>query len=268
MTTWVNGIESDSILNTDRSFQYGDGCFSTILTMNGQLHLWGRHLQRLRMTLDRLKIAQPNWEQVQWWLNNAILDAPKAGIKIHISRGSGGRGYSVRGFHTPLVTISNFSYPEQYLMLSQQGIRLGICSSPLGINPLLAGLKHNNRLEQVLLKAEMETLDYTDGIALDIHGNVIETTMANVFWARSGTIYTSKLTNSGVAGVMRAQVIDDLTLLSIEVVEGYFSIDSLLNADEVFITNAIMQVVPVIAIRDQDYDIGSITRRLQEKAIS
>jgi 4-amino-4-deoxychorismate lyase len=261
----VNGEVVDHIDATDRSFQYGDGCFSTILTKYGQLQQWRFHQERIEACLNVLSIPLPDWSLVQLWIDKLCLSDAYAGIKIHISRGSGGRGYSAGGMVTPTVTISSFPYPSHYENLRQYGIELGICQNRLGLNPLLAGHKHNNRLEQILLKREMDRLGFIDGVALDLNDQVIETTMANIFWCKNGTLYTPCLTHSGVAGVQRRAILELAQSEHQRVEIGGFSLDQLCGADEVFISNSILQIAPVVRIAESRFSIGEVSRFYSER---
>ncbi|USD41976.1 aminodeoxychorismate lyase [Vibrio sp. SCSIO 43135] len=261
---WLNGIESEHISPTDRSFQYGDGCFTTMLVKERVIEHWPLHLRRMKKALAVLDIQEPDWEQVQQWLAMAMRPESTSGLKLHISRGEGGRGYSPAQVSSPNVTISDFAFPSNYEQLARDGLALGVCNQRLGINPMLAGLKHNNRLEQVLLKAESEQLGYTDSVVLDVTGNVIETTMANLFWSDGSTLFTPSLLNSGVAGVMRQVVIDQAKAAGLVVADEDYDLDALLSAKEVFMTNSILGIAPVVQVADHHYSIGTLTRRLQE----
>lgn len=261
---WVNGVLSETVALGDRSFQYGDGCFTTVLTRNGRAQLWDLHIERMESCLAALSIPSPDWRQVEAWLELAMLSDTEAGIKLHISRGVGGRGYSPSQVTQPNVTISHFSFPIHYAHWRTEGIALGICHKRMGLNPLLAGHKHNNRLEQVLLKQEMDLAGYSDGLCLDIHGHIVETTMANLFWIKGGTLYTPSLSNAGVAGVARKVILGHSARLGMKVVTGEFELDHLDNAEEVFISNALLEIAPVTQISKHSYPIGQQTRRLQE----
>ncbi|GAM73331.1 aminodeoxychorismate lyase [Vibrio ishigakensis] len=160
---WINGVISDQIDATDRSFNYGDGGFTTIRTIDGKPEHWSLHVERMQDCLTLLQIPQPNWKVVREWVETAAKSEGLGGVKLLVSRGSGGRGYSPQGIDKPTIVISNFDYPSHYSFWQLEGIELGIAEHKLGINPLLAGRKHNNRLEQVLMKADMEQQDMPMG---------------------------------------------------------------------------------------------------------
>ncbi len=266
---WVNGIPQTHVSLGDRSFQYGDGCFTTILTKNGKLVYWAEHVERMDACLKTLKIPSPNWQVVSEWASQAALNDEYAGVKIHISRGNGGRGYSPNGIDGPSVTVSNFSFPGHYSQWRESGVSLGVCETQLGIQPLLAGHKHNNRLEQVLAKAELEGTEFADAVTLNVQNHVIETTMANLFWVNDYNVYTPDLSLSGVAGVMRRKVLEYLLANNFEVEVGAYPLSDMLEADEVWLCNSLLGVAPVRSItapnQKIEFPIGKLTKRLQGK---
>lgn len=262
---WLNGQPADSISLLDRSFQYGDGCFTTLMTAHGKLCQWNYHKQRMQSCLNALFIPEPDWEQVERWLTVATKPDSLAGLKLHISRGEGGRGYSSTQVTTPNVTISDFAYPMHYLQWREHGVELGVSQVKLGLNPLLAGHKHNNRLEQIMVKADLDRVGVLDGVVLDLNENVIETSMANLFWRQGDVLFTPDLSMSGVAGVARKRVLEYAQQAGIVVKIGQFDLTQVLRADEVFITNSLLGAAPIRAIEKQTFPIGTLTGRIQEK---
>jgi 4-amino-4-deoxychorismate lyase len=214
--------------------------------------------------MSLLGIEGLDWLQVKKWVDAAALPESLAGIKLHVSRGSGGRGYGPHGADEPMVTVTHFSYPAHYSDWKRDGIDLGISQHRLSLAPLLAGHKHNNRLEQVLFKQDLDIQGYADGVVMDLNDNVIETTMANLFWVTNGVVYSADLSSSGVAGVMRKTVLNALEKQGRVTCIGEYPLDALLSADEVFVTNSLLGVAPVKKISSTRFAIGSVTRRLQE----
>ncbi|MDG3087627.1 aminodeoxychorismate lyase [Vibrio hannami] len=264
----VNGKPKDSISVKDRSFQYGDGCFTTMLTVDGKIQNWPLHIERMEACLSLLRIKLPDWKVIEGWLNDIATTDPYAGLKLHISRGEGGRGYSATGANEPVVTVSSFPFPAHYLDWRENGVELGVCERRLGHTPMLAGHKHNNRLEQVLLKAEADESGYPDAVVLDINGHVVETTMANLFWVKGQKLYTPSMEHCGVAGTIRRLIIQDAKSNGLKVLVGDFELDHLNSADEVFMTNSVLGVAPVTKINNKAFPIGPITRRFQESQSS
>lgn len=260
----VNGIKRTELSIADRSFQYGDGCFTTMLVKDGKVQLWLYHKERLQLSLARLGIKEPDWAKLQEWLVEVQGSQTLCGIKILISRGQGGRGYGSDGCNDTQVVISCFDFPKPYLDWAETGIDLAICKTQLGHNPLLAGLKHNNRLEQVLIKQELSQLNAIDGVVCGIDGNVVETSVANLFWVRDKVLYTPATIFAGVDGVMKRHVLSLTESMGLCYKVVTWPIEQLLAVDEVFITNSLMQVVPVNRIGSQAFMSHSVTRKIQE----
>ena len=166
------------------------------------------------------------------------------------------------------MIISDFAWPAHYASWQRQGIALGVCQQRLALNPMLAGFKHLNRLEQVLLKQEAERNGWQDAVALDVNGEVVETIASNIFWRKGETLYTPPLDMSGVHGVMRAHVIELIagSGYCLEFVKK--PLDVLLYADEVFITNALMALVPVTEIHGIRLTAHSALQALNKRLYS
>ena len=145
----------------------------------------------------------------------------------------------------------------------QTGIPLAICQGRLGDTPLLAGLKTLNRLEQVLLKAELEARDALEGLVLDRAENIVEAVTANVFWRQDSVVYTPALSTCGVTGVMRGWILRQLQQWGIVCHQVQAGLAALKTADELFLSNALMEVVPVTGIEDVTYQDHSLARQLQ-----
>ncbi|MDO6705748.1 aminodeoxychorismate lyase [Photobacterium sp. 1_MG-2023] len=264
---WINGVETDKMSVADRAFQYGDGCFTTILVEQGAPRLWSQHLTRLKLSLQKLNIAAPEWSHITETVMSLAQGYPHKGvIKVFVSRGAGGRGYSPAGCQNTQVVVSDFPWPAHYAQWQQEGIELGVCRQRLGLSPMLAGLKHANRLEQVLLKQEIDANGWLDAVVLDANGDVAETCASNIFWRKGNTLYTPELSLAGVHGLMRAHVCELAAALGFCLEYVKSTLDDLLCADEVFITNALMALVPVTKIQHKTYQerraLEAITKRL------
>ncbi len=249
MPTLINGEECDQVSVADRGLNYGDGCFTTIAVVAGELQLWQRHWQRLENTCAKLSIPLAD-EAVFLAEAKRLIERNEntaAVIKIVITRGSGGRGYAPAKESNPqrIVTISEM--PAHYARWREDGIRLANASLRLAIQPELAGLKTLNRLEQVLLKLELEKLREVmhpapdDLIVCDARGFLCEATMGNLFWREGKHWYTPELTEAGIAGVVRAE----LLALNPHVRVGHYLPEKLAQADEIFICNSLLGLVPV-----------------------
>jgi 4-amino-4-deoxychorismate lyase len=246
----INGQFQDCIDVTERALQYGDGCFTTMAFTQGKLQLWSKHLARLQHNCQRLAINFNQWQALQDSALSLIAKAEyESGvIKIIISRGKGGRGYSPLNVTEPSYILSCHVLPVHYASWQKQGISLGLSPIKLAMQPLLAGLKHLNRLEQVLVKQALDLTEFEDALVCDTSGNIVEASAANVFWLHKGQWFTPSLENSGVEGVMRNEVCELLSTLSQPVTETKqkFTVD--FAAEEMFICNALMTIVPVTSL--------------------
>lgn len=237
----------------DRSFNYGDGIFTTMQIRGGRIQLWPLHLQRLQHSVTQLGFGAVDWDAVLQQVQAAITAADQV-VKVVISRGEGGRGYAVADVTEPGIYISVSSMPN-YQLAQQQGIHLGIASLKLAVQPLLAGLKHNNRLEQVLLKQELAATEYDDLLVLDQQGFITEVSAANVFLHRDGAWYTPELQRAGVAGVMRQHILQQVSIIQVN-----WDMTELATVDAIFICNALMGIVPVRSIAGRALSVAEVTQ--------
>jgi 4-amino-4-deoxychorismate lyase len=143
-----------------------------------------------------------------------------------------------------------------------EGVEVRFCRSRLGINPSLAGVKHLNRLEQILARAEWPLGGVREGLMLDTDGHVAEGTMTNLFLAKPGALITPKLDLCGVAGVMRALVFEAAGELGLTIEETRILPDELYAADELFLTNSVVGVWPVRRLEDRTFPVGPVTREV------
>ncbi len=259
----VNGHKADYISVVDRGFQYGDGLFETIEVRNGQPIFLSHHLQRLFEGCTKLKIPFPDKQQLEDEIEHACKPEKSAVLKINITRGIGGRGYRQPEKIEPTRVISLFPYPHYPETYYNQGIIAFFCTTQLGLNPALAGIKHLNRLEQVMARAEWDNPDIQEGIMLDINNHVIEGTMTNLFYVKNNVVYTASLQFSGVGGIIRAVLKQLLSINNLELIEHYFYKETLLDADEIFVCNSIIGIWPVKQIGNVSFKVGKVTKQLQ-----
>ncbi len=234
----------------DRNFQFGDGVFTTIKVQEGTLQLWALHWQRLVHSCQRLGINLPSEDEVFSKAQGAI-SAQEQVMKIVVSRGHGGRGYSTKGIVGADVYMT--TSPMPVFPWLTQGISLGVAQMKLGIQPLLAGIKHCSRLETVLLKTEVEQSDFDDLVVTDTDGCIIECAAANLFFLLDDKWHTPSLHRAGVNGVMRQHI-----LSQVDVIEGDFSINSLAKASAILTCNALTGVVPVRSFQGKKLDTSAV----------
>lgn len=261
----INGQPDNRIPVSDRGLQYGDGVFETLAFRDGELELLDAHLARLMLGCERLGIAFHEADKLR--LELATLCAQTAEdsvIKIILTRGAGGRGYKAPTEPETLRILSSHSMPD-YPDDCLSGIHVRQCQQRLGLNPALAGIKHLNRLEQVLARSEWDDDSIREGLMLDINDRLVEGTMSNLFLVRDGALLTPPISDAGIAGVMRAKVMELAREQHIPVFETVLTLAELASAEEVFVTNSIIQIWPVILNTNsgQSWPFGPVTHQLQ-----
>lgn len=240
----VNGSAAQGVGYRDRGLQYGDGLFETIGCQEGRPRWLALHLDRLRRGLARLKLPFREFAALQVEIGALAADQARCVVKVIITRGEASRrGYAPIGDERPTRIISCHEWPRD----AAEGapFRIGISSVRLGINPLLAGLKHLNRLEQVLAQQEMTGSDLNEVLMLSATGQVISGSMSNVFFVDEQGIITPRLHECGVEGVMRRVVLETAAAAGMEVRECDVSVAQLVHVHEAFITNVRLGVKSV-----------------------
>jgi 4-amino-4-deoxychorismate lyase len=262
----LNGEAKYCIEFSDRGFQYGDGLFETIEVLNGVPVFLNQHFQRLSKGCEKLLIPMPDIDIIRkeaFQLAQSSV-SKQAVLKLIVTRGSGGRGYrQPESIHSTRL-FSLHPYPDYPESFKQQGITLRFCNTRLGLNPALSGIKHMNRLEQVMARSEWNSPEIQEGLMLDINDNVIEGTMSNVFLVKENSLYTPVIEQCGVEGVLRKIVITEARKNQIQVVEKPVSKEDIKSADEMFVTNSIVGIWPVKQIEERQYALGPITKRMQK----
>lgn len=259
----VNGCEQDRIPLGDRGLQFGDGLFETLCVRAGQARYWERHMARLRAGCARLGLPHPDEQRLHFEVGRLIRQQPHGVVKILLTRGTGGRGYS------PPVDVE-VNRIVRYLPCPDfptDGMRLARCATSLGRNPRLAGIKHLNRLEQVLASRELADLQADEGLLADSAGMVIEGTRSNLFLVHQGELITPDLGQCGVAGVLRSVVLDTCTAAGIACHIREVAWSELEEAEELFMTNSLMGIQPVIRFAGRKLSVGEHTRQLQQLVI-
>lgn len=247
----INGCQQDMLAASDRATQFGDGCFTTARIIDGKVSLLAAHLQRLQDTCQKLLISFEKWPELQREMEMLAAAHTRGVLKVIISRGSGGRGYSGANCHSASRILSVSAWPAHYDCWREQGITLALSPVRLGRNPMLAGLKHLNRLEQVLIRSHLEQTDADEALVLDSEGWVTECCAANVFWRKDDVVYTPRMDQAGVNGIMRQFCMRMLAQSPFQIVEVYAREEDVMQADEMIVCNALMPVVPVRACGDR-----------------
>ena len=234
----VNGQPEDKLSLHDRGLHYGDGLFETIAVDHKRPLNWDRHYQRLQLGCKRLHIDCPASEELLAGLDKLEISASRSVLKLMVTRGPGGRGYRFPETETsPTVIHGLYEWPEYPVDYPQNGVVTRFCNFRLGNNSGLAGIKHMNRLEQVLARSEWHDPEIAEGIMLDTGDRIIAGTMSNLFLVRNHELLTPDLDSCGVAGVTRACILDAAASLDIPAATTTLYKDDLFNADELYMGN-------------------------------
>jgi 4-amino-4-deoxychorismate lyase len=258
----VNGVPETRIPVADRGLQYGDGLFETIAVTGGVPEFWERHMARLGAGCMRLSLPAPDAELLKAEALKLCADSARGVLKIIVTRGAGGRGYRLPDEIHPTRIVSLHPAPDYPAEIQRRGIQMRLCDTRLAIQPRLAGLKHLNRLEQILARAEWSDSTILEGLMLAADSAAIEGTMTNLFVVSGGVLRTPDLSRCGVAGILRAVVIDLAREAGIPCRVERFGLVDVLVGDEVFLTNSVVGIWPVGRLGDREFEIGSVTRRL------
>lgn len=229
----------DAVPTDDRGLAYGDGLFETMRVHHGAVPWWEAHWARLADAGNRLQMALPDPRQALEEAAALFADGGDGVLKLLLTRGSGGRGYVPPDDPIPTWIVSRHELPPQ----STRGLAAIWCDTRLATQPLLAGLKHCNRLEQVLARAECVAAGADEGLMCDHQGNVVGATSANLFVLCDGHWLTPLLDRCGVAGICRGQLIPRL-----DAREARLDRAAVEAADAVFLCNAVRGILPLAAL--------------------
>jgi len=260
----VNGRKQDHLPAADRGLHSGDGVFETTAGDAGRAPCLERHLARLAAGCAGLGIAAPEPATLEQECARACHGIERGVLKLMVTRGTGGRGYGAQQGAPATRIVARYPWPTYAGALRSAGVAVRICQTRLGRNLRLAGIKHLNRLEQVLARNEQDPGRRDEGLMLDDRDRVIEGIMSNVFIYRDGRLCTPQLLECGVAGIMRELVLEacrDITGSAPQIQQ--LSVDDLLSADECFLTNSLIGIWPVKSIEQHALHVGPVARELQ-----
>ena len=263
ITSIVNGIETSEISVKDRALNYGDGIFETIAVFGHQLHFWKAHYNRLQKGCELLGIKTPSEKSLLTDIQKLSLNDGNSVVKIIVSRGQGGRGYLADSSVSPgiIITLNNWpSFVESY---RQKGIHTRLCQHRLIINPVLAGIKHLNRLDQVIARNEWHNDQIQEGLMLDQHDCLVEGTATNLFMKFDKQWVTSAVADCAVAGITRQAVINYLNKNNIYITERKLKISELDSVTEMFVCNSVWGIVPVLSCDGYHFEVSDDVRQLQ-----
>jgi 4-amino-4-deoxychorismate lyase len=262
----INGRETEQLSVLDRGFQYGDGLFETLRICDGKPRHWALHMARLNEGCARLAIAAPVVEVLRTEAERLCSGQVDGVLKITVTRGQTQRGYGYTGALEPTRVLAVFPAPQFPASHATLGVKVRLCQTRLGSNPALAGIKHLNRLEQVLARAEWTDATIAEGLMRDNNNNIVEGTMSNLFCVQAGedgpVLKTPLLEQCGVKGITRGRIMEAASATGIAVQETPLSVDELYQAQELFLCNTLIGIWPVRQLEEHCFEVGPVTQQL------
>ena len=244
---WVNGRPGHALPLPDRGLEFGDGLFETLLLLDGVPQFPEFHERRLRRGFECLRFAGATPELAS--LIAPALDRAagfqRAALRLTLSRAAGSRGYPPgQGVdHRCVLRLTPIGTDAP---AHTSPATLGVSSMALASQPALAGIKHLNRLEQVLAAREAAQSGADDMVMLDQAGKVVSTTAGNLYMFAQGKIHTPRIGDCGIAGTRRKLLLEQWApALGLEVVQRDLDPAELVSAEELFYSNSLWGLRPV-----------------------
>jgi 4-amino-4-deoxychorismate lyase len=260
----INSEFRESLSINDRGFSFGDGVFETIRIWKSTIPFWPEHFARLLKGLSILGIPIPDsFEEiilkdvVSLISANALSCNQSAVLKIIVTRGSGGIGYMPQSNAVPsiILMIKDDRYAASNSIIDQKNNKvfsLTCCKHTISSNPSLAGIKHLNRLDQVIASAELQGT-FDEGLLLDVDGYVIEGTKSNLVCLNKGKWFMPKLSSCGIQGVMLKKFQFWLEKKKYPLIMQNLTMNDVLQAEHLFMMNSIMGIKEVTTFQGRKY---------------
>ena len=260
------GVADACVPVLERGLHYGEGLFETIACISGRPQLLERHLRRLRLGCERLGFAPVEAATLAREVRELAFGTSQSVIKLLVTRGAAVvRGYALTG-HERIRRISlRYAWKPEDPGRMGQGVRVRFATLRLGENPALAGIKHCNRLEQVLARREWSDPAIAEALMFSRSGALVSGTMSNVFLVRGSKLLTPLIDQCGVAGIMRGVVLEIAAANGISAEECRLEAADVASAEELFLTSALTGIRPVGELEGVRRAPGPLTRALQEK---
>lgn len=225
----------------DRGLAYGDGVFRTLAVRDGEALHWPRHYRKLADDCRRLDLACPEEIEVKDALACVVPSEGRHAAKVIVTRGGGRRGYRPVAGEKARLLVTSAAMPPR----PTEGVAIRWCRLRFGFQPALAGVKHLNRLENVLAQQEWLPEEAWEGLILDQDGWLVSGSMSNVFIWSGGELSSPLLDRCGVAGVTRQRILDAALALGLRIRLGRIGACEVLAAEELFLCNSLAGLVPV-----------------------
>lgn len=260
----VNGATTDSVAATDRGLAYGDGVFRTLPVRRGRPQCWQLHYSKLAHDCAALAIECPSMEVLAAELGQLARESADFAAKIIVTRGSGARGYAPPQPALPTRIVMSSALADYPAEFSRAGITAHLCATRLSFQPRLAGVKHLNRLENVIARAEWSDPAVPEGIVLDAQDHVIGGTMSNLFIVENGALVTPELSRCGVAGVTRERIMKAAGRQGMACREESVTQARLFDAQEAMLVNSLIGAWQIKACTGKSWKAGAVTARVRK----
>jgi 4-amino-4-deoxychorismate lyase len=258
-----NGEATEPALAFHRGFTYGDGVFRTCLIYESHVIDIERQVDKAVADAKQLGIAGASRELLALEARALAAGQARAVLKILLLRAGGERGYRSSGTQADRL-LCRYDAPAFPAAHWEQGVRVARSPFRLAAQPALAGIKHLNRLEQVLAARALPA-DVAEGLVGDDAGAPLSGTRTNLFWVSAGILRTPSLERCGVAGAMRDKVLESAATSAIPVRIGPGSWEELDGAAEAFVTNSVIGMWPIAGCGATQWRApGPVTRQLLE----
>lgn len=258
----VDGVPEQRLPVTDRGLSFGDGLFETLLVRDGRPCQWRRHWDRLDQGCRRLGLPPPREAVLTDEARELLRGVDSGVLKVLVTRGVGGRGYAAPTDARPRRILLLFPAPDYPPEWQGRGVAVRICSTPATHNPALAGLKHLNRLDSVLARAEWSETEIAEGLMAGPEGDIVGGTMSNLFLWDGSRLLTPKVDRCGIAGTVRALTMELAANRGIPCLEARLSLTDLLTGRGLFLTSSLLGVWPVRRLDRRAYDPGELPLQL------
>lgn len=255
----INGKENGCLSAQDYGLVKGLGLFETMALLENELRFWNQHWDRLHDGARKLGLALPKKKILEQQLKDFFQGTETGVVKMLFTGGVPGEN---------LTTVFYlYEWPHDRETWLTEGVKVCLCQTRLSENPLLAGLKHTNRLDYVMATQE-QMGNYQEGLLRDQSGHVVEGSISNLFLVKDGIFRTPLLDRCGVAGIMRKQIIQHLENAGKVIDIDRVTAEQLMSADEVFLSNSVMGIWPVIQCDNQQFPRGPQTEKLQRRLVN
>lgn len=258
----VNGRSDDSLSVLDRGLAYGDGVFRTLRIHQGKPVWWADHYAKLAHDCQALALACPEQHLLLAEVAAVSGDLAEGVVKIIVTRGTGMRAYALPDPVFPTRIVMASPVPD-HARQATAGVHVRWCDLRLGRQPRLAGVKHLNRLENVLARNEWQDPDIAEGLLCDDTGAVVSGTMSNLFIIHEGGLHTPDLGQAGVEGVARLRILHAAGQRGIDVQTRRLEPAEIMAADEVFLSNSVIGVWRVARLVDRQWNPAGWTEQFR-----